>query len=96
MTTDEKQPRIPEFHGRPGMYVKEGAAPALDGVQTEKDGAAGRLKLGEIAASGLDGANVAGPLYDDTTYLSQACTCLFMLSCLYIASTSKQSQTKPK
>jgi hypothetical protein len=71
------------------MYVKGSVVPALAGVQisviAEKDSPAGGLKTGEIAvsaATGSDGTYVAGPLYDDTTYFSQAalvCTCLFML-----------------
>ena len=79
VTTNQKQPQIPEFQGRPGMYVKGSVVPALGGVQitvvAERDSAAGGSKAGEIAAStvtGSDGTYVAGPLYDDTTYLSQA------------------------
>lgn len=69
--------------------MKGSVVPALDGVQITvvagKDSLAGGLKAGDIAAStvtGSDGTYVAGPLYDDTTYFSQAalvCTCHIML-----------------
>lgn len=88
MTTDGKQPQISKFQGRPGMYVKGSVVPALDGVQisvvAEKDSPAGGLKTGDIAVStvtGSDGTYVAGPLYDDTSYLSQAA---LVRVCLYI------------
>lgn len=89
MTTDGKQPQISKFEGRPGVYVKGSVVPALDGVQitvvAEKDSPAGGLKTGDIAVStvtGSDGTYVAGPLYDDTSYLSEAAlvrVCLYLL-----------------
>lgn len=93
MTEDEKQPKIPEFQGRPGMHVKRSVAPAPDGSQItvvpEKDNAVGGLKSVEIAASTITGSD--GPLYDDTEFFPQAasvCACLFklcsLISCLML------------
>lgn len=79
MATDGHQKNIPVFYGRPGIYVKGSVVPALAGVSitlvSEKNSQAGGLKAGEVAIStvtGSDGKYVAGPLYDDTTYASQA------------------------
>jgi len=92
VTTDEKQPRIPEFQGRLATYTKGSVVPALDSAQitvvAEKNCAAGGLKSGEIAVTNSDGECVAGPLYDDTTYFSQAssvCACLFLLCTWFIS-----------
>lgn len=90
VTTDQKQPKIPEFQGRPGICVKGSVIPALEGVQitvvAENDSPAGGVKAGEMAIStvtGSDGTYVAGPLYDDTTYFSQASLVFTDLAMLY-------------
>lgn len=79
VTVEGKQPQIPLFQGRPGIYVKGSVTPALDDVKitvvSEKHSLAGGLKAGEVAVStvtGSDGTYVAGPLYDDTTYITRA------------------------
>lgn len=79
VAADGCQPEIPVFHGRPGIYIKGSVVPALAGVNitivAEKPSQAGSLMAGEVAVtavSGSDGKYVAGPLYDDTTYASQA------------------------
>lgn len=79
VATDGHQQNIPVFYGRPGIYVRGSVVPALAGVSitlvSEKNSQAGGLKAGEVAMStvtGSDGKYVAGPLYDDTTYASQA------------------------
>jgi len=63
VTTDEKQPQIPKFQGRPGVYAKGIVVPALDVTKItavpEKDSATGGLKSGEIiAVTCLDGGSV--------------------------------------
>lgn len=72
VTTHEKQLRIPEFQGRPGVFAKGIVVPARDVVKitaaSEKDGVTGGLKSGEvISVTCSNGVNVAGPRYDDFT-----------------------------
>ncbi|XP_024394078.1 uncharacterized protein [Physcomitrium patens] len=89
VTVEGKQPQIPLFQGRPGIYVKGSVTPALDDVKitvvSEKHSLAGGLKAGEVAVStvtGSDGTYVAGPLYDDTTYITRAALAGFHLKSL--------------
>lgn len=91
MTSDEKQPQIPKFQGRPGIYVRGKVVPALEGVQitvtAERDSLAGGLKSGHIAmtsVTGSDGTYVAGPLYDDTSYVTQAALVCCSSHCTFL------------
>lgn len=73
--TDDCQPEIPVFSGRPGVYKSGTVAPPLAGVNltiiAQGDSSVGRLNSGDVATwtlTGEDGAFSAGPLYDDTSY----------------------------
>lgn len=79
VTNDGCQAPIPQFSGRPGLYIKGSVSPPLSGVEIRVlaagDSQIAQLKKGELVletTTGVDGSFVAGPLYDDIDYNVEA------------------------
>lgn len=82
MTTDEKKPRIPEFHG---MYIKKSVTPALDGVQVPAVAQKDCEKTEKIADAGANGVHATCPPQINTTKVWPAFlfdSCSTMLVCV--------------
>ncbi|KAF7804939.1 nodal modulator 1 [Senna tora] len=79
VTDDSCQADVPTFLGRLGLYIEGSVSPPLPGVHIRilaaGDSHITALKRGELVldtTTGTDGSFVAGPLYDDITYDSEA------------------------
>lgn len=79
MSKDGCQASVSPFTGRLGLYIQGSVSPPLPGVNIKifaaKDSLISSLKKGEIAieTSTLSaGSFVAGPLYDDIPYATEA------------------------
>uniref|UniRef100_A0A1J3G3W9 Nodal modulator 1 n=1 Tax=Noccaea caerulescens TaxID=107243 RepID=A0A1J3G3W9_NOCCA len=73
------QASVSPFTGRLGLYIKGSVSPPLPGVNIKvsaaKDSLISSLKKGEVAvetSTSADGLFVAGPLYDDIPYDTEA------------------------
>lgn len=79
MAQDGCQVSVPSFSGRLGLYIKGSVSPPLPDVNirivASGDSQNARIKKNELAyetTTSADGSFVAGPLYDDITYYTQA------------------------
>lgn len=79
MSNDGCQASVSPFTGRLGLYIQGSVSPPLPGVHIKvsaaKDSLISSLKKGEVAIetrTSPDGSFVAGPLYDDITYATEA------------------------
>ncbi|KAL0848642.1 hypothetical protein Bca101_021889 [Brassica carinata] len=79
VSNDGCQAAVSPFTGRPGLYIQGSVSPPLPGVNIKvsaaKDSLISSLKKGEVAvetSTSPDGSFVAGPLYDDIPYDTDA------------------------
>uniref|UniRef100_A0A1J3E6G6 Nodal modulator 1 n=1 Tax=Noccaea caerulescens TaxID=107243 RepID=A0A1J3E6G6_NOCCA len=79
VSNDGCQASVSPFTGRLGLYIKGSVSPPLPGVNIKvsaaKDSLISSLKKGEVAvetSTSADGSFVAGPLYDDIPYDTEA------------------------
>ncbi|KFK35418.1 hypothetical protein AALP_AA5G281800 [Arabis alpina] len=79
VSNDGCQASVSPFTGRLGLYIQGSVAPPLPGVNIKvsaaKDSLISTLKKGEVAvetSTSPDGSFVAGPLYDDIPYDTEA------------------------
>ncbi|VVB06611.1 unnamed protein product [Arabis nemorensis] len=79
VSNDGCQASVSPFTGRLGLYIQGSVSPPLPGVNIKvsaaKDSLISSLKKGEVAAetsTSPDGSFVAGPLYDDIPYYTEA------------------------
>lgn len=79
MSNDGCQALVSPFTGRLGLYIEGSVSPPLPGVHIKvsaaKDSLISSLKKGEVAietSTSPAGSFVAGPLYDDIPYATEA------------------------
>ncbi|XP_024012784.1 nodal modulator 1 [Eutrema salsugineum] len=79
VSNDGCQASVSQFTGRVGLYIQGSVSPPLSGVNIKvsaaKDSLISSLKKGEVAvetSTSPDGSFVAGPLYDDIPYDTEA------------------------